>query len=162
MKNRTFHCVHARAFSLLEVLVVVIVIGILAAVVVPQFAGASDEARTSSLQSVLGGVRSSIASYRTRAVIAGEDPFPTLAELTTVGVVMQNEIAANPFTGVSGVQSVSAAQAQSRAVVNEQAAGWNYYVDNSASPPVAIFYANCDDETTVELTNGEMATANEL
>lgn len=153
---------NTRAYTLLEVLIVVIIIGILAAVVVPRFAGATDEARTSSLQSVLGGVRSSIASYRTRAVIAGDDPFPTLAELNTQGTVLANEVPANPFTGVSGVQSVSVAQAQARAVVNESAAGWNYAVDNSSSPPVAIFYANCDDATSVEDSGGEAVTGNEL
>ncbi|KAA0215990.1 MAG: prepilin-type N-terminal cleavage/methylation domain-containing protein [Leptolyngbya sp. PLA3] len=151
-----------RAFTLVEVLIVVIIIGVLAAVVVPRFAGATDEARTSSLQSVLGGVRSSIASFRTRAVIAGEDPFPTLGELTTTGSVLQNEVPANPFTGVSGVQSVSLAQAQSRAVVNENAAGWNYAVDNESSPPVAIFYANCDNASSVEDSEGNAVTANEL
>lgn len=151
-----------RAYTLLEVLVVVIVIGILAAVVVPRFAGATDEARTSSLQSVLGGVRSSIASYRTRAVIAGADPFPTLGELNTPGAVLQNEVPANPFTGVRGVQSVSVAQAQARAVVNESAAGWNYAVDNDSSPPVAIFYANCDDATSAKDGGGQALTGNEL
>lgn len=151
-----------RAFTLVEVLVVVVIIGILAAIVVPQFAGATDQARTASLQAVLGGVRSSIASYRTRAVIEGSDPFPTLAQLTDTGVVVQSDIPANPFTGVFGVQSVSVAQAQNRAVVNESGAGWNYAVDNSASPPIAIFYANCDDSTAVEQTGSDNATANEL
>lgn len=151
-----------RAYTLLEVLIVVIIIGILAAVVVPRFAGATDEARTSSLQSILGGVRSSIASYRTRAVIAGDDPFPTLAELNTLGTVLANDLPANPFTGVSGVQSVSVAQAQARAVVNESAAGWNYAVDNASAPPVAIFYANCDDATSVEDNGGDAVTGNEL
>lgn len=151
-----------RAYTLVEVLIVVVIIGILAAVVVPRFAGATGEARTSSVQSVLGGVRASIASYRTRAVIAGDDPFPTLAQLNTLGTVLQNEVPANPFTGVRGVQSVSVAQAQSRAVVNENAAGWNYAIDNESSPPVAIFYANCDDSTSVKDSGGDAVPANEL
>ncbi|MCL4219891.1 MAG: prepilin-type N-terminal cleavage/methylation domain-containing protein [Phycisphaerales bacterium] len=151
-----------RAYTLVEVLIVVVIIGILAAVVVPRFAGATDEARTSSVQSVLGGVRASIAAYRTRAIIAGDDPFPTLAQLNTLGTVLQNEVPANPFTGARGVQSVSVAQAQSRAVVNENAAGWNYAVDNESSPPVAIFYANCDDATSVKGSGGGVVPANEL
>lgn len=151
-----------RGFTLLEVLIVVIILGILAAVVVPRFADATDDARTASLQSILGGVRSSIASFRTRAVIAGEDPFPTLDQLLEAGTVLQNELPPNPFTGVMGVQAVSIEQAQMRAVVNEQAAGWNYAVDNSSSPPMAIFYANCDDATTLRDESGEPTPANEL
>ncbi len=151
----------SRAFSLLEVTIVVIILGILAAIVVPKFASASTSAQTASVQSTVGGVRASIAAFRTRAVIAGEDPFPTLAELTTIGTVLQDEIPANPFTGVSGVQAVSQAQAASRSVVGATA-GWNYYVDNDASPPVAVFYANSDDESTQTDSDGDALTANEL
>lgn len=151
----------ARAFSLVEILVVVLILGILAAIVVPQFADASDSARSASVQSTVGGVRAAIAAFRTRAVIAGDDPFPTLAELTTLGTVMQQEIPANPFTGVSGVQNVSQGQAEARSVVGTTA-GWNYFVDNEASPPVAIFYANCEDQTSESDGSGGFLSANEL
>jgi prepilin-type N-terminal cleavage/methylation domain-containing protein len=151
----------ARAFSLVEVLVVVLILGILAAVVVPEFAGASESARTSSVQSTAGGVRAAIAAFRTRAVIAGADPFPTLKELTTVGTVMQQEIPANPFSGLSGVQSVGRAEAEARAVVGTRA-GWNYFVDNYATPPLAIFYANSPDATTEPDGAGGYLDANEL
>lgn len=150
-----------RGFSLLEVMIVVIILGILAAIVVPKFASASQGAQTASVQSTVGGVRASIAAFRTRAVIAGDDPFPTLAELTTIGTVLQNEIPVNPFTGLAGVQSVSQGQASSRSVVGTTA-GWNYFVDNSATPPVAIFYANSDDESTQNDASGDPLGANEL
>lgn len=151
----------ARAFSLIELLVVVLILGILAAIVVPQFAGATDSARTASVQSTVGGVRASIAAFRTRAVIAGDDPFPTLLELTTVGTVMQQELPANPFSGLSTVQSVTQVQADARAVVGI-AAGWNYFVDNTATPPLVIFYANSDDATTESDGAGGLLDANEL
>jgi prepilin-type N-terminal cleavage/methylation domain-containing protein len=151
-----------QGFTLLEVMVVVIIVGILAAVVIPRFASATDDARTASLEATVGGVRSSIAAFRTRAVIEGRDPFPTLDELLTEGEVLAHAIGANPFTGVSGVQAVSEAQASERAVVNPLAAGWNYYVDNAATPPVAVFYANSDDETTVTSGGDGVANANEL
>jgi prepilin-type N-terminal cleavage/methylation domain-containing protein len=40
----TVRCAARRAFTLVEILIVVVVLGILAAVVVPKFAGATDEA----------------------------------------------------------------------------------------------------------------------
>ncbi len=150
-----------RAFTLVEMLVVVLILGILAAVVVPKFASASDSARTASVQSTVGGVRAGIAAFRTRAVIAGDDPFPSLKELTVVGTVMQEEIPSNPFTGVGGVQAVSQAQAAARTVVGKTS-GWNYYVDNNASPPVAIFYANSDATSTESDGSGGYLGANEL
>lgn len=150
-----------RAFSLLEIMVVVIIIGILAAVVVPRFASAGDDARTASTEAVLGSARASIASFRTAAVIAGTDPFPTLQQLGD-GTVVRFDLPANPFTGVAGVQSVSRAQAMSRAVLNQNAAGWNYFVDNASDPPLAVFYANSSDQTTRTDQAGARVPANQL
>ena len=151
-----------HGFSLLEVLAVIIVLGILAAIAVPQFAGVTDEARTTSLQSTLAGARSSIATYRSAAVISGSDPYPTLVQLNTDGAVFKFEMPANPFTGVAGIQSVNAAQAASRSVISSASYGWNYYVDNSATPPTAVFYANSGDATTAGDGSGGLADANEL
>ena len=52
--------------------------------------------------------------------------------------------------------------AEARSVVNAGAAGWNYYVDNDADPPVAVFYANSAEETTVPDGAGGFLAANEL
>jgi general secretion pathway protein G len=51
-------------FTLVEILIVVIILGILAAIVIPQFAGASNDARTSNLQSQLQTLRSQIELFK--------------------------------------------------------------------------------------------------
>jgi len=152
----------SRAFSLLEIVIVVIIMGILAALVVPQFAGATDDARTAALDSSVSSVRSSIASFRARAIIAGVDPYPTLEQLTTPGVVVQGGVPANPYSRLSAVQSVSQQQAEARAVADPDLYGWNYYVNNAADPPVAIFYANSSAATTSPDGQGGFRNANEL
>ena len=149
-----------RAFTMLEVMMVIVILGILAALVVPRFGGVTDEARASALEGALGGVRSSVASFRTRAVIAGTGPFPTIDELTTRGTVVQNDFPFNPYNGQNTVQAVSAGAAAARSVAGT--AGWNYYVDNAADPPAAVFYANSDDTTTVGDGVGGFRSANEL
>lgn len=53
-----------RGFTLIEILIVVVILSILAAIIVPQFAGASEEAAESSIKSTLKAVRTQIEVYR--------------------------------------------------------------------------------------------------
>ncbi len=53
-----------KGFTLIEILIVVIILGILAAIVIPQFTNASEEARKSSLASQLQTVRSAVELYK--------------------------------------------------------------------------------------------------
>lgn len=53
-------------FTLVEVLIVVIILGILAAIVIPQFSAASMQARTSQLQSTVQNLRTQIALYKSQ------------------------------------------------------------------------------------------------
>jgi len=51
-------------FTLVEILIVVVILGILAAIVIPQFTGASTEAKESSLVSNLQSVRSQVELFK--------------------------------------------------------------------------------------------------
>lgn len=53
-----------KGFTLVEILIVVIILGILAAIVVPQFTNASDDARKSSLASQLQTLRNQVSLYK--------------------------------------------------------------------------------------------------
>ena len=61
-----------RAFTLIEILIVVVILGILAAIVIPQFTDASQEASKSSVVSQLQTIRGQIELFRVRN--AGNDP----------------------------------------------------------------------------------------
>jgi prepilin-type N-terminal cleavage/methylation domain-containing protein len=52
-----------KGFTLVELLIVVVILAILSAIVVPQFASSTDEAKESALDSTLAGFRSAIALY---------------------------------------------------------------------------------------------------
>ena len=59
MKSRS-----KSGFTLVEILIVVVILGILAAIVIPQFSQASTEARTSSVASNLQMIRSQVELYK--------------------------------------------------------------------------------------------------
>ncbi len=68
-----------RGFTLVEILIVVVILGILAAIVIPQFTSASESAKSSSLTSQLQTIRSQIELYQ----IQHNGDYPTLASLQT-------------------------------------------------------------------------------
>ncbi len=55
---------YAKGFTLVELLIVAIMLAILAAIIVPQFASTTTEAEESALKSDLAGMRSAIDLYR--------------------------------------------------------------------------------------------------
>ena len=55
-----------KGFTLVEILIVVIILGILAAIVIPQFTQASSEARISNLMTNLQTIRSQLLLYKTQ------------------------------------------------------------------------------------------------
>ena len=73
--GRARHC--RRAFSLVEILIVVVIIGILAAIVVPQFTDASDNARANNTLSTLKSIRAQLELYR----VHHHDQYPTMDQM---------------------------------------------------------------------------------
>jgi len=67
-----------RGFTLVEVLIIVVILGILAAIVIPQFSDASTEAKLSSLVNDLQTVRSQIQLYKLqhKAALPGAGAVP--------------------------------------------------------------------------------------
>lgn len=72
-----------KGFTLVEILIVVVILGILAAIVIPQFTSASESAKGSSLQSQLQTIRSQLELYQVQH--NGEYPALTVAASGVTG-----------------------------------------------------------------------------
>ena len=130
------------AFTLVEVLIVVVVMAVLAAVVVPQFSLATDDATRSTAEFNLSSMRTIIASYK--AQHNGVNPVhdSTAKSLTVLlnKTKVDGAIDAaagnfgpyllsfpeNPYTGLTDVKSITNDPPKSTDVTASNAGGWLY------------------------------------
>jgi len=115
----------SRAFTLVEILIVVVILGILAAMVVPQFASATGEAQQVATLDQLKKVRSALAIYylqnasRYPQVTAGEG---TWGELITLSYMREAPV--NTWIGTGNSKVVSLGNAADGAFQTDHA--WVY------------------------------------
>ncbi len=123
-------------FTLVEILIVVIILGILAAIVIPQFTNASQDARESSLLSQLQTLRSQIELYKLQHhdalpdLVTSWDPMTTKTSAAggapaandTFGPYMQ-AAPTNPVNTLSTVVNGTAASATDCGFIYDYAAG---------------------------------------
>ena len=85
-------------FTLIELVIIIVVLGILAAVAIPRYAEMVGEARESACKGALGGLRSAISIYyANEALRTGAADWPPMDSIRTVGVVMEQSIPKNPY-----------------------------------------------------------------
>ena len=90
---------YRKGFTLIEILIVVIILGILAAIVIPQFSSASTDARKSNVQSTVQTLRSQIALYK----LQHQDVLPDL--VTNWDPMLKKTDASGSTSPATGVQT---------------------------------------------------------
>lgn len=120
-----------RAFTLIEILIVVVILGILAAVVVPQFTNAADDANDAAVRSQLQTLRGQIELYRAQQ---GGDP-----DFITNGwneLMDNNYIMVQPTNSFNSSSSISATAGSG--------VGWVWRDKSATNTTKALFAVNAD------------------
>lgn len=140
-----------KAFTLVEILIVVVILGILAAIVIPQFTNASEDAQVGNVVTQLQSIRNQIELYRVRNngqvpdLVAlspdwGDPNGATAAARGLRGSDYLRSAPINPRTGTSEVIAGTAAPTSAVAVGDP---GWVFDV------ATGNIWANGFDETTL-------------
>ncbi len=148
---------HRRGFTLVEILIVVVILGIIAAIVMPQFSNASQLARENALKDNLRYLRTQLGVFKAQHedVPAGY-PNGNMSELPDEATFVRHmtaysnakgavsltvdpaypfgpylgNIPSNPVTGRAGVHVVPSGDMPEPSLENFPDAGWIYHVQN--------------------------------
>lgn len=93
-----------HGFTLIELIAVIVVLAILAGVALPKYFDYAARAKESATKGVLGGVRAGMANFYANSALSGTATYPTFAQLTNIGTVMQETIPDNPYNDLATVK----------------------------------------------------------
>jgi len=113
-----------KGFTLIELVIIIVILGVLAAVAIPKYQDLTSEAKEASTRGALGGLRSAITIYyANEAVKTGTAAWPVIDSLRTSGVVMMQNIPANPYQANAADSIVTGA---TKGTIVGTRGGWAY------------------------------------
>ena len=102
-------------FTLIELVIVIVILGILAAVAIPKYEDMREQARVATLKGQLGSIRSAIAIQYARNALTGSAAFPTL----NGAIFADGNVPKEPVMNSNAVKTTAGI---------DDAGGWQYIV----------------------------------
>jgi general secretion pathway protein G len=140
MRNRRSN----KAFTLVEILIVVVILGILAAIVVPQFTNATQDAQTGNLRSQIKSIQNQLELYKART-----NNYPDLVGNGWTDMIQGGYLKGAPKNPFNSAETVIAGVfAADGSVAGAAGSGWVY--DQTTGQFSACYY----DEVNQTLDTG--------
>ena len=115
-----------KGFTLIELVIIIVVLGILASIAIPRYRNIVAESREAAARGALGAMRSGVSIYYANAAVTtGTAVCPPLDSISTVGVVMEQQIPRNPYQ-VDANAPDSIVTGVTKGVVVGTRGGWAY------------------------------------
>lgn len=121
-----FKSMNQKGFTLVELVIIIVILGILAAVAIPKYQDITTEAKEAAARASLGSIRSGITIfYANQAVKTGTAIWPLQLELETSGTVMEQILPKNPYQAIANAPD-SIVTGITKGVVVGTRGGWAY------------------------------------
>ena len=105
-----------KGFTLIELVMVIVILGILAAVALPRYINLKSQAQVAALKGALGAIRAAISIYYASTAVYGDPTYPSVAELSLGGLFANGVM---PYEPINNKNTVTTA------VTNT--GGWAYW-----------------------------------
>lgn len=115
-----------KGFTLIELVIIIVVLGILSAIAIPKYQDMSTQAKEAAARGSLSALRSGVTIYyANQAVTTGTAAWPSLAQLGTVGTVMAQTIPKNPYQAAANAPDSIVTGVTKGTIVGTRG-GWAY------------------------------------
>ena len=145
-----------KGFTLIELVVVIVILGILAATAAPKFIDLTADAKKATMEGLLGSINSAVSLAHSKALVAGETGADTTIQVGNLHYVMDNGYpGAQGLVGKTGADAANALGVQgflditaSEFSITEGATTTFQHADANVGANCQISYTNAADTDT--------------